>query len=130
MHALSRLRETASLTVRIVDRAESEYLNTTYRGVLGKQGPTNVLAFPLEMPDAEGASNYLGDVVICAPVVTDEARRQGKRRTDHWAHMVIHGILHLAGYDHEGEREAAVMESYERELLGELGIPDPYGEGV
>ena len=112
------------LTVRIVDENESAALNSRYRG---KKGPTNVLSFRAEPPP--GAAEELlpfGDVVICAAVVEREAREQGKPLAAHWAHMVVHGALHLQGYDHERARDAAAMEARERALLAKLGFPDPY----
>jgi len=112
------------LTVRVVDAAESAALNERYRG---KRGPTNVLSFPAE-PLALGDEQPLGDLVVCAPVVAREAREQRKPLEAHWAHMVVHGVLHLLGYDHETARDAAVMEGRERELLAVLGIADPYAE--
>ena len=112
------------LTVRIVSGAESAALNSRYRG---EKGPTNVLSFPAESPPAvAGELLPFGDVVICAEVVEREAREQGKPLDAHWAHMVVHGTLHLQGYDHESRREATVMEARERLLLAELGFPDPY----
>jgi probable rRNA maturation factor len=105
------------LVVRIVDEAESAALNERYAH---KKGATNVLAFPGGEPTA------LGDLVICAAVVAREAAEQGKARKSHWAHMVIHGCLHLRGYDHMNAADASVMEARERELLAELGIADPY----
>jgi probable rRNA maturation factor len=117
------------LTVRVVDAKEIAALNARYRG---KQGPTNVLSFsgtgaelPQAAADADGLLPF-GDVVICAEVVEREAREQGKPLAAHWAHMVVHGTLHLQGYDHEKAREAAVMETRERALLARLGFPDPY----
>jgi probable rRNA maturation factor len=114
------------LTIRIVDERESAELNSRYRG---KQGPTNVLSFPgRSAVPAPGGDELLpyGDVVICAAVVEREAREQGKPRAAHWAHMVVHGALHLQGYDHENARDAGIMEARERALLAELGFPDPY----
>jgi probable rRNA maturation factor len=113
------------LTVRIVDERESAELNGRYRG---KAGPTNVLSFRAESPDLEAHDELLpyGDVVICAEVVAREAREQGKPLAAHWAHMVVHGALHLQGYDHENSRDAGIMEARERALLNELGFPDPY----
>ena len=113
------------LTVRVVAAEESAALNSRYRG---KRGPTNVLSFPAgRLPDAPKAETLpLGDLVICAPVVEREAREQGKALEAHWAHMVVHGTLHLQGYDHETRAEAAEMETRERSLLAELGFPDPY----
>jgi probable rRNA maturation factor len=112
------------LTVRVVARGESAALNARYRG---KRGPTNVLSFPGE-PGAPKSRELLplGDVVICASVVAHEAREQGKVLAAHWAHMVIHGALHLQGYDHEDARDAKIMEARERVLLRGLGFPDPY----
>ena len=114
------------LTIRVVGEAESAELNERYRH---KRGPTNVLAFPSEPLPAEGAEDELlplGDLVICAPVVAREAAEQGKTLEAHWAHIVIHGALHLVGYDHETDAEAGEMEGRERELLAALGIADPY----
>lgn len=127
-----RLAE-AELGIRIVDEDESAELNQTYRD---KPGPTNVLSFPFEMPELpEGfaadetdapPANLLGDLVICAPVVAREAAEQGKPVTAHWAHMVVHGVLHLLGYDHLDPAEAAEMEGLERQILLGVGIADPY----
>jgi probable rRNA maturation factor len=127
--ALRALAEEArgELTIRIVDERESAELNSRYRG---KTGPTNVLSFPAGeagVPAAGGEEPLpYGDLVICAPVVEREAREQGKRLAAHWAHMVVHGALHLQGYDHENVRDAGIMEARERALLAELGFPDPY----
>lgn len=114
--------EPVELVVRIVDEAESGQLNHDYRG---KEGPTNVLSFPFEAPP-QVPSPLLGDLVICAPVVAREAAQQGKTVQAHWAHMVIHGVLHLLGYDHMTDDEAQQMEDRERELLHRLHFPDPY----
>ena len=113
------------LTVRIVSERESAELNARYRG---KAGPTNVLSFRAESPPVEAHDELLpyGDVVICAEVVAREAREQGKAPAAHWAHMVVHGALHLQGYDHENSRDAGIMEARERAVLNELGFPDPY----
>jgi len=112
----------AELTIRVVDEAESAELNEGYRH---KQGPTNVLSFPFEAPPGV-ALPLLGDIIICAPVVAREADEQGKAVAAHWAHMVVHGTLHLIGYDHETDAEAEEMEGLERETLAALGIGDPY----
>jgi len=112
----------AELVIRLVDEAESRRLNHQYRG---KNSPTNVLSFPFEAPP-EVPSPLIGDLVICAPVVAREAREQGKRERAHWAHMVVHGVLHLLGYDHQTADEAARMEGRERRILQDLGLPDPY----
>lgn len=110
------------LTVRIVGEAEGARLNRRWRG---KRGATNVLSFPgTELPG--NGPDLLGDIVICAPVVDREARTQGKPRASHWAHMVVHGALHLLGYDHETRSQAAVMESLEVKLLARLGVENPY----
>jgi len=115
------------LTVRIVDEDESRALNHAYRG---RDKPTNVLSFPCELPPGlpPEAAEILGDLVLCAPVVAQEAREQGKPEADHWAHMVVHGALHLLGYDHEEPAQAERMEAEERRLLAALGVPDPYLE--
>lgn len=107
--------------IRIVDADESRALNRDYRG---KDKPTNVLSFPADV-DVPGV-HVLGDIVICAPVVVAEAADQGKTVRDHFAHMVVHGMCHLHGYDHEQEEEAEVMESLEVEVLAGFGITDPY----
>ncbi len=117
-----------TLGIRIVDEQESAQLNRDYRG---KDYATNVLSFGHELPDfmlAELEERPLGDLAICAPVVVREAAEQGKSAADHWAHMVIHGVLHLLGHDHEDDAEAEARETLERNLLKELGIADPYQE--
>ena len=113
------------LTVRIVGEEESAALNGRYRG---RSKPTNVLAFPadLEVPGPPGEPPPIGDLVICAPVLAREAEAQDKTLEAHWAHIVIHGVLHLAGYDHEAEAQARAMEDREREILAGLGFEDPY----
>lgn len=137
---------TGEVVVRVVDTAESTLLNERYRG---KPGATNVLAFPAgEMPGAMPAAMSaamspamrpampaamqellpLGDIVVCAEVVAREAREQGKTPEAHWAHMVVHGCLHLLGHDHLEPEQAREMETRERELLAGLGIPDPYAD--
>jgi probable rRNA maturation factor len=113
-------RRAGELTVRVVGAAESRALNRRYRG---KDKPTNVLSFPSDAPGA------LGDLVICAPVVNREAREQGKRPNQHWAHMVVHGVLHLLGLDHIRPADARVMEGRERAILARLAYPDPYKIG-
>ncbi|MFN2308815.1 MAG: rRNA maturation RNase YbeY [Gammaproteobacteria bacterium] len=121
--ALADAGGTHALTLRLVDAPESAALNQDYRR---KQGPTNVLSFPYEAPPGY-ARRLLGDLVICADVVRREAQEQGKSLSAHWAHMVVHGVLHLRGYDHMMAAEAAEMESLETEILARLGFPDPYG---
>ena len=110
------------MTVRIVDEAESHDLNLTYRG---KDRPTNVLSFPFECPD-EVELPLLGDLVICRQVVEREAQEQDKPVMAHWAHMVVHGSLHLLGYDHIEDDEAEEMESLETQIMTGLGFADPY----
>ncbi|WP_114909259.1 rRNA maturation RNase YbeY [Haemophilus haemolyticus] len=110
------------MTVRIVDEAESHELNLTYRG---KDRSTNVLSFPFECPD-EVALPLLGDLVICRQVVEREAAEQEKPLMAHWAHMVVHGSLHLLGYDHIEDDEAEEMESLETQIMQGLGFDDPY----
>ena len=120
--ALPEQKKEAELTVRIVDEAEITALNRQYRG---KDGPTNVLSFPYE--DISGvATRLLGDIVICAPVVASEAVAQDKPLDAHWAHIVVHGVLHLLGYDHQHDDHAHQMEAREAELLASLGYAHPY----
>lgn len=110
------------LVVRIVDNAESAELNQLYRH---KSGPTNILSFPADLPP-ELELNLLGDLVVCAPVLAQEALEQHKALHDHWAHIIIHGVLHLLGYDHLDEAEAELMESQEIRILQDLNIQNPY----
>ncbi len=116
------------LTVRIVDEPEIKTLNETYRQ---KSGVTNVLSFPFEAPPEVPISKLgelLGDIVICAPVVQQEAGLQHKPLLNHWAHLIVHGTLHLLGYDHLSEQQAEEMETMEINILAEFGIPNPYRE--
>ncbi|MGD2082065.1 MAG: rRNA maturation RNase YbeY [Chromatiales bacterium] len=110
------------LVIRVVGEEEMRALNRDYRG---KDRPTNVLSFAFEAPPGVPV-DHLGDIAICAPVVAREAREQGKRLGAHWAHMVVHGILHLLGHDHQNDSDAIAMESLEAAILGRLGLPDPY----
>ncbi|MEL0628689.1 rRNA maturation RNase YbeY [Psychromonas aquatilis] len=120
--ASDQKRDLAELTVRIVDCEESQQLNGDYRG---KDKPTNVLSFPFQNPPGITLS-LLGDLVVCKSVVEQEATEQQKPLISHWAHMLIHGTLHLLGYDHIEDDEAEAMESIETELMIELGYSDPY----
>jgi len=119
---LARCAAAGAVVIRIVDDGEGAALNRAYRG---KAGPTNVLSFPFEAPPGVPV-DLLGDLVICAPVVRAEAAEQRKNEPAHWAHMVVHGCLHLLGHDHQDDREAQEMERLEREILSALGYPDPY----
>ncbi len=122
--ALAGRRNNAELTVRIVDEAEITALNRRFRR---RDRATNVLSFAVgEMPGVRHP--LLGDVVVCAPVVKREAREQQKAERAHWAHMVVHGTLHLLGYDHKAPVEAETMERIERAILDGLGYEDPYAE--
>lgn len=114
--------EEPELTIRIVDEAESQELNHEYRG---KDKPTNVLSFPFEAP-AHVPIPLLGDLIVCKQVVEHEAVEQGKTLTAHWAHMIIHGCLHLLGYDHIEDEEAEEMEGIEKVIMKDLGFEDPY----
>lgn len=115
---------TCSLTIRIVAEDEMTELNFSYRN---KRKPTNVLSFPFTLPaDVPLAIPILGDLAICARVVNEEAKQQHKTLDAHWAHMVIHGVLHLLGHDHEIEAEANAMEAIETTLMQQLGYANPY----
>ncbi len=111
------------ISIRIVDEDESAALNERYRG---RAGPTNVLAFAGPDPVSGLVSRHLGDVVICAPVVAREAAEQGKSLEAHWAHIAMHGVLHLLGYEHDSDAGAEAMERHEASLLAALGFEDPY----
>jgi probable rRNA maturation factor len=121
LHGYSRDIE---IVVRIVDVHESAQLNKQYRH---KPGPTNILSFPANIPEGTGL-NLLGDLVVCAPVVEREALEQQKLLTHHWAHLIVHGVLHLLGYDHVEEDEAEIMENKEIYILQNLNITNPYLE--
>lgn len=110
------------VSIRLLDGDEMRQLNHRYRD---RDYATNVLSFPAEFPE-ELDLPLIGDIAICAPVVNDEAREQGKSTAAHWDHMLVHGVLHLLGYDHENDDEAAVMEALETRVLATLGWPDPY----
>lgn len=115
------------ISVRLVSEEESRDLNHRYRQ---QDKATNVLSFPFDDLDGlpVGTIRPLGDLVICAPIVAREASQQGKAVLDHWAHMVVHGILHLLGYDHEDDAQAATMETLEKNILRNFGIENPYRE--
>lgn len=114
----------ALLSVRIVDRTEIQDLNKKYRNI---DKTTNVLSFPYDaLPDVD--LNFIGDIVACAGVINEEAVQQSKPAENHWAHMVVHSVLHLVGYDHMNVEQADEMESLEIDILSNLRIPNPYGE--
>lgn len=122
--ALEGFNQNTEIVVRIVDEPESAALNEQYRL---KPGPTNILSFPVEAP--EGIElDLLGDLVVCAPVLEKEALEQHKAITDHWAHIIVHGVLHLLGYDHVNDDEAELMEEKEIAILKQLNIKNPYIE--
>lgn len=120
----SQKLEDAEVSLYIVDEDESQELNNQYRG---KDYPTNVLSFPADIPEEVGVP-LLGDLVVCAPVVEREAQEQGKTLAAHWAHMLVHGSLHLLGFDHIDDGEAEEMEALETEIITGLGYPAPYQE--
>ena len=118
----ARRRKATEVSIRIVDADEGQALNLQYRG---RDYATNVLSFPADLPPGVNLP-LIGDLVICAPVVAREAAEQGKTAAHHWAHMTVHGTLHLLGYDHIDDAEAEAMEALETRILAGLGIPDPY----
>jgi len=128
MQATGR-RDDADVSVRVVCKSEMQKLNSEFRG---QDKPTNVLSFPAG--DIEGlpadAGVPLGDIVVCAEVVRSEATEQGKATAAHWAHMVVHGTLHILGFDHENDSDAAIMEGLEKQILGDNGIANPYDESL
>ncbi len=120
--------EQPELTIRVVSAEESQQLNYDYRD---KDKPTNILSFPFEAPDMLPKNTFdelLGDLVICEVVMKAEALQQNKLESNHWAHLVVHGVLHLLGYDHMEPEQAETMESLEIAVLEKLGIDDPYAE--
>jgi probable rRNA maturation factor len=124
--ALADIEHDTEIVVRIVDEQESAELNQQYRH---KQGATNILSFPVEIPEGLDL-NLLGDLVICAPVLEQEAKQYDKILAHHWAHIIIHGVLHLLGYDHLNDEQAQEMESKEIALLQKLNIPNPYEQVI
>jgi probable rRNA maturation factor len=125
--ALKKNIDTAEVTLRVVGTDEMTELNSTYRH---KKGPTNVLSFPFSLPEEVTLDiPILGDIVICADVVNQEAEEQGKTQEAHWAHMIVHGIFHLLGYDHEVDEEAEKMEALEIEVMKTMGYANPYETG-
>lgn len=119
-------KDSVSVSIRVVNADEMQALNGQYRGM---DNPTNVLSFPASIPPEileQLDRTPLGDIAICAQVVEAEALAQGKPPANHWAHLTVHGLLHLLGHDHQDEEEAKTMESLERKYLADLGIPDPY----
>lgn len=126
--AVGSRREQAVVSLRLVDAEEGLELNRHWRG--GEKA-TNVLSFPADLPgEIDSTLPLLGDIVVCVPVVEQEACAQSKSLDAHWAHMVVHGTLHLLGYDHNTEQEAQVMESLEIGILRELGFDDPYEDPI
>lgn len=123
---LKKYPVTAEVVIRIVDEVEMAQFNLQYRG---KQGPTNILSFAYEGPEHLGGK-LLGDLLVCAPVVEREALLQHKQLEHHWAHMIVHGVLHLLGYDHVGDSDAKEMESLEIKILNAIKIDNPYQEEI
>ena len=124
--AISDVHNGSELVIRVVDSSEMQAANHDWRG---KNKPTNVLSFPAELPAellAQTGVRHLGDILICAEVLLEESAGQGKTLQAHWAHIVVHGVLHLQGYDHIQEREAQQMEQQEIEILNRLGYTNPY----
>lgn len=122
--ALQNKDNTLELTIRIVDEDEIQTLNSSYRN---KNKPTNVLSFPANLPETVSLDTpFLGDIVICAPIIISEAKSQNKALEAHWAHITIHSVLHLQGFDHISAEDANVMEPLEISLLASIGYPDPY----
>lgn len=120
--------QNVEIFILVVDEAESQFLNNQFRQ---KDSPTNVLSFPFETPEVlkqHQALNVLGDIVICAPIIELESRQQKKSIEEHWAHMLVHGVLHLLGYDHINNKDASIMEALEIKILSELNYQDPYME--
>lgn len=116
------------ISILVVDQIDSQLLNNQYRQI---NKPTNVLSFPFETPEIfkqHQEINILGDIVICAPIIELESRQQNKTVEEHWAHMLVHGVLHLLGYDHINNKDASIMEATEVKILSKLNYQDPYME--
>ncbi len=124
--ALGPRKRPAIIALRVVDAVLAQQLNQQFRG---RDYATNVLSFPADLPTPRGSPDVLGDLAICAPVVLREAVEQGKSARAHFAHLTIHGVLHLLGHDHIDDAQAEKMETLERRLLARLGIADPYRDG-
>ena len=122
--AVGKLRDAAEVSMHVVDEPEGRELNLRYRH---KDYATNVLSFPADLPKELGLP-LIGDVILCAPVIAREAEAQGKPLAAHYAHLTVHGVLHLLGYDHETISDARTMEGLEVQILDSIGIPDPYSE--
>ncbi len=121
---LTDTTEDSEIVIRIVDEVEMIQFNEQYRE---KKGATNILSFPFELPEGID-SQLLGDLLVCAPIVELEAQQQNKSLNHHWAHMIVHGVLHLIGYDHINDREAEEMEALEKKILKSIKINNPYEE--
>lgn len=124
--ALEVYEQDTEIVIRIVDEQESAALNEQYRR---KSGPTNILSFPIDVPEGFEL-DLLGDLVICAPLLEQEALEQNKILAHHWAHIIVHGVLHLLGYDHIDDNEAELMENKEIAILSKLNINNPYTEAI
>lgn len=124
--ALAGREQDAEVVIRLVDHAESAELNSQYRH---KNGPTNILSFPFEAPPGVEL-DLLGDLLVCAPLIVSEATEQNKLPLHHWAHITVHGVLHLLGYDHLDDQEAEQMEALEIDILHKLNIANPYLEEI
>ncbi len=122
VNAVKHSPEKIEVNIKLVSESEMSFLNSTFRG---KNGPTNVLAFTTDLP-IEVEPSLLGDIAICAPLVRKEAAEQSKCENSHWAHLTIHGTLHLMGYDHKNESQSLEMENIESLVLAKFGIANPY----
>lgn len=124
--ALKNHKQQGEICIRLVDEAEMQQLNHQYRD---KNKPTNILSFPMSVPEElELESDLLGDLVICVPALRSESEEQKKDLEAHWAHIIVHGVLHLIGYDHIDDKDAVIMQDLEIKYLNQLGYADPYGD--